>query len=418
LKHYGAWYTALADAAFIFGVAIWRLRRLIQRRQDTDSPYVLIDSIRHSIFCTGIKVQMVESLAMPEAVARRSRVTQYAEPEDMRRRRELWASLPAKRSRATQQATHGIPATLKQSDVGIVLVGHNEEANLQRCLKGLVGLGLPIVYADSRSSDRSIEIARSLGVEVVEDASPLPWIATAYDRGVQRLIAIAPQTRFVQFIFGNSELDGGWIERALAEMAARPTAAVVCGRLRQRLPDCSIFNQFEDMWHAARSSGIDVHDLSVEGDVAPMVRLDALGAVGGIVLADHATRQPINYLKELGDRLRREGWTITRLDDTMVWCDSQILNHSTWETIARQRHRFCRATGTRPPRMLRTIWRMRHKVGIRSALALAVLAIVVRFDLVELLYLLVPRRASRPVHTSQDTKATESMLYNDIFRVP
>jgi N-acetylglucosaminyl-diphospho-decaprenol L-rhamnosyltransferase len=67
-KNYGALYTALADAAFITGYAIWRLRRRLQHKPDTDPPYMLIDSIRHSVFCTGPKLKVVENPAMRQAV--------------------------------------------------------------------------------------------------------------------------------------------------------------------------------------------------------------------------------------------------------------------------------------------------------------------------------------------------------------
>jgi N-acetylglucosaminyl-diphospho-decaprenol L-rhamnosyltransferase len=69
LKNYGAFYTALVDAAFISGYAIWRLRRRIQRKPDTDPPYMLIDSIRHSVFFTGPTVRVVENPALREAAA-------------------------------------------------------------------------------------------------------------------------------------------------------------------------------------------------------------------------------------------------------------------------------------------------------------------------------------------------------------
>ena len=65
-KNYGALYAAIADAAFITGYAIWRLRRLIHRKPDVDPPCVLIDSIRNSIFCAGPKIRIVENPALYE----------------------------------------------------------------------------------------------------------------------------------------------------------------------------------------------------------------------------------------------------------------------------------------------------------------------------------------------------------------
>jgi GT2 family glycosyltransferase len=68
-KNYGGLYTALADAAFISGYAIYRVRRWLQGKRVTDPPHTLIDSIRHSVFCAGPKVRIVENPAMHEAMA-------------------------------------------------------------------------------------------------------------------------------------------------------------------------------------------------------------------------------------------------------------------------------------------------------------------------------------------------------------
>jgi GT2 family glycosyltransferase len=68
LKHHGAFYTSLADAAFILGFAAWRIRRRIQRKPDTDPPHMLADSIRQSVFFTGFQLRAVENPALMEAV--------------------------------------------------------------------------------------------------------------------------------------------------------------------------------------------------------------------------------------------------------------------------------------------------------------------------------------------------------------
>jgi GT2 family glycosyltransferase len=67
LKNHGPLYAALTDAAFILGYATWCLRRRIQRKPDVDPPHLLMDSIRHSIFCTGFEVRAVENPALREA---------------------------------------------------------------------------------------------------------------------------------------------------------------------------------------------------------------------------------------------------------------------------------------------------------------------------------------------------------------
>jgi GT2 family glycosyltransferase len=64
LKNYGKFYTALADATFILGSALWQLRRRLQRRPDLDPQHFLADSIRHSVFRTGFRLTEVENPAM------------------------------------------------------------------------------------------------------------------------------------------------------------------------------------------------------------------------------------------------------------------------------------------------------------------------------------------------------------------
>jgi N-acetylglucosaminyl-diphospho-decaprenol L-rhamnosyltransferase len=61
LKSYGGLRTALADAAFLSGSALWQLRRLAQRIPDPDPPHMLADSIRHSVFCSGFELKNVEN---------------------------------------------------------------------------------------------------------------------------------------------------------------------------------------------------------------------------------------------------------------------------------------------------------------------------------------------------------------------
>jgi GT2 family glycosyltransferase len=53
VKNHGMVYAALADLAFVVGFAVWRLRRFVQRKPDSDPPKLLGDSIRNSVFLRG-----------------------------------------------------------------------------------------------------------------------------------------------------------------------------------------------------------------------------------------------------------------------------------------------------------------------------------------------------------------------------
>ncbi len=51
--------SALSDAAYLAGLATWRLRRRLQRRPDTDPPHLLADAFRHSVFRAGFALTEV-----------------------------------------------------------------------------------------------------------------------------------------------------------------------------------------------------------------------------------------------------------------------------------------------------------------------------------------------------------------------
>lgn len=55
MKNHGLLYTVIADLAWGFGFATWRLRRWIQRKPDTDPVHMLQDFWRNSIFFSWIK---------------------------------------------------------------------------------------------------------------------------------------------------------------------------------------------------------------------------------------------------------------------------------------------------------------------------------------------------------------------------
>jgi len=65
LKNHGPLYAALADAALISGLALWRLRVLLGKPHSTPS-HVLRDTIRHSVFMKGFRLHDVQNPALVE----------------------------------------------------------------------------------------------------------------------------------------------------------------------------------------------------------------------------------------------------------------------------------------------------------------------------------------------------------------
>jgi hypothetical protein len=109
------------------------------------------------------------------------------------------------------------------------------------------------------------------------------------------------------------------LDRASAEIAARPEAAVVCGRRRERDPDGSVYNLVADVeWDTpigeARACGGDA-----------LIRTSAFARVGGYDPGVIAAEDD-----ELCLRLRRAGWTIVRIDADMTIHDIAMTRFGQW----------------------------------------------------------------------------------------
>jgi N-acetylglucosaminyl-diphospho-decaprenol L-rhamnosyltransferase len=64
LKNHSPLYAAMVDAGMIVGLSLWRLRVLLTGKEDNSAPHVLGDSIRHSVFVKGFKLQDVQNPAL------------------------------------------------------------------------------------------------------------------------------------------------------------------------------------------------------------------------------------------------------------------------------------------------------------------------------------------------------------------
>ena len=205
-------------------------------------------------------------------------------------------------------------------NVGLVAIGRNEGDRLRACLEAARAQGLARVYVDSNSTDKSVELAKSLGADVVNLDLSIPFTAArARNEGVARLLSLHPQIEFIQFVDGDCELNPTWVDRALDEFEAKPQAAVVCGRRRERFPDATIYNYLCDLeWNTpigqAKSCGGDA-----------MIRRSAFAEVRGYNPAVIAGEEP-----EMCVRLRKNGWEIWRIDAEMTLHDAAMSRFGQW----------------------------------------------------------------------------------------
>jgi len=207
---------------------------------------------------------------------------------------------------------------LKQ--VGLVVIGRNEGERLRLCLLSVVGKVAHIVYVDSGSTDGSLELARSLEVEVVELDLSTPFTAArARNAGFARLLEVDGQIEFIQFVDGDCEVVEGWLDNAQSELEAQPNLAVVCGRRRERFPEQSIYNRLCNIeWNTPVGES-----KACGGD--SMMRVEAFQQTEGFNPTLIAGEEP-----ELCLRLRQKGWKILRLDSEMTWHDAQMIHFSQW----------------------------------------------------------------------------------------
>jgi GT2 family glycosyltransferase len=206
------------------------------------------------------------------------------------------------------------------SELGVVAIGRNEGERLKRCLESLVGRGMPIVYVDGNSTDGSVELAQSMGAEVVrEDPTKSNCAATARNEGFDRLMQVAPEVRYVMFVDADCEVVDGWLDRGRQFLEENSGVAMVSGRRRERYPERSIYNRLADVeWD------LPVGEIELShGDM--MVRVDAFREIGGFdgkafVAEDH----------DFCMRLRERGYKLMRIDADMTLHDIAITRFKQW----------------------------------------------------------------------------------------
>lgn len=208
-------------------------------------------------------------------------------------------------------------------NIGVVIIGRNEGARLGRCFESVVGPGRTVVYVDSGSSDDSIAMAQTVGVEVLELDMSTPFSAArARNAGFAWLIQRYSAVEFVQFVDGDCEIAQDWLPTAAHVLSSRPDLAIVAGWLNERFPEASIYNRIGEVeWNFFGAGEVE----SVGGVF--MVQRKAFESVGGFDDTLTAGEEP-----ELCLRLRQKGWILLRLDQRMAWHDLAMLHFGQWWT--------------------------------------------------------------------------------------
>lgn len=206
------------------------------------------------------------------------------------------------------------------SDIGLVIIGRNEGDRLKACANSAKKYLKNIVYVDSGSTDGSLEWIEKQGIIGIELDLSLPFTAArARNKGREELLKRHPETKYVQFVDGDCELADGWLSKASSFLAENPSAAIACGRRRERFPNASVYNELCDIeWNTpigeAKACGGDA-----------MMKVDILEKLGGFREDVIAGEEP-----ELCFRIRAAGMKIWRLDHEMTLHDASIYRFGEW----------------------------------------------------------------------------------------
>ncbi|GAB4025123.1 glycosyltransferase family 2 protein [Spirosoma gilvum] len=104
------------------------------------------------------------------------------------------------------------------TDVSVIILTFNEEKHITRCLESLLPFTDKIFIVDSFSTDRTVEIARSMGAVVVQNA----WVnyATQYNFGIE-----------------HNPFQTSWLMRMDADEYVMPELAAEINQRLTTLPD-------------------------------------------------------------------------------------------------------------------------------------------------------------------------------------
>ncbi|PAJ74758.1 hypothetical protein CJF42_08740 [Pseudoalteromonas sp. NBT06-2] len=206
--------------------------------------------------------------------------------------------------------------------IGIVVIGRNEGERLKRCLKSALKAQYPIVYVDSDSVDGSVLFAQSNDILVVKLTKDQPLnAAVARNAGFKKLIAENVNIEFVHFIDADCELAENWIIQAVRKLDSNDEVSAVCGRLREKNVNESLYTKLCDMsWY------IKPGEVNSCGGIAT-IKAEIFEKLNGFNETLIAGEEPEFY-----SRVRKKGYKVQCLDVFMGTHDCAMTSFGQWWT--------------------------------------------------------------------------------------
>ena len=185
---------------------------------------------------------------------------------------------------------------------------------IRRCIESVLELDYPhdqieIIYVDSGSTDRTLEIASKYPVRIVQLKSDEPNAALACNEGIK-----ISKGMLVHILPADSAIDPKWLRNSLPYMDIKEVACVT-GRRKELFPEASIYNKLVNMsWQNAPSGYVDVPGA---GGLFKKAVLEEIGFYNGNLKAAEEV--------DIGYRIIRRGYKIINISSTMIYHDADIL---------------------------------------------------------------------------------------------
>lgn len=193
------------------------------------------------------------------------------------------------------------------NDLSFVIVGRNAEWSIARLLGSIIAyvpshLSREIIYVDSASTDRTIEIVNHYPVTIIQLSADHPLCASA-----GRFIGSRYATgKYIYFLDSDMELVDGWLPRALKELDEKPQIGVITGIV----VDTDRALEEDEIPAIDYSSFCDagLADAKYAGGAAIFRRtvFDQVGTWNPHIISDEES--------ELCLRIRRNGYRVVRLE--------------------------------------------------------------------------------------------------------
>ncbi len=196
-------------------------------------------------------------------------------------------------------------------ELAVVIIGRNEEHHLARCIRSVFKgtrtmPGTQIVYVDSASTDRSIEIASQYPIDIVRLQND--WFLSAAAGRYAGFFQ--SESTFIFFIDGDSVVFKGWLERGIHFLKQHPQVAAVAGIVHENMLDKD--GRIENILQNRYGQKKDREDVLTLGGIALYRRevLEQSGPFNPFITVDEE--------RELALRIRRLGFGLVRILEPMA----------------------------------------------------------------------------------------------------